>query len=87
MSYIDRATFHYFHFFPYTGLPANAADKESLWVDYSNANYDPNARTTRGEFAGKAPVAPNPGAPGEICQTPPTTAASVSSSACSTRRM
>jgi hypothetical protein len=37
-----------------------------------NANYDPNARTTRGEFAGKAPVAPNPGAPGDILRQWPT---------------
>ena len=43
MSYADRAEFHYFHFFPYTGLPVDAADKESLWVDYSNSNYDPKA--------------------------------------------
>jgi hypothetical protein len=37
-----------------------------------NANYDPNARTTRGEFAGKAPVAPNPGAPGDVLRQWPT---------------
>ncbi|HEX4983849.1 MAG TPA: LLM class flavin-dependent oxidoreductase [Ilumatobacteraceae bacterium] len=43
MSYADRAEFHYFHFFPYTGLPADAAEKESLWVDYPNSNYDPKA--------------------------------------------
>jgi alkanesulfonate monooxygenase SsuD/methylene tetrahydromethanopterin reductase-like flavin-dependent oxidoreductase (luciferase family) len=43
MSYADRAEFHYFHFFPYTDLPADAAGKESLWVDYPNANYDPKA--------------------------------------------
>jgi hypothetical protein len=37
-----------------------------------NAGYDPNARTTRGEFAGKAPVAPNPGAPGDVLRQWPT---------------
>ena len=41
MGLIDDTQFHFFHFFPYTALPGNHKDYESLWVDFSNANYDP----------------------------------------------
>jgi hypothetical protein len=38
---VDDAEFHFFHFFPYTDLPAGHEKHESWWVDFSNANYDP----------------------------------------------
>jgi len=41
MGLVDDAEFHFFHFFPYTDLPAGHEKHESLWVDFSNANYDP----------------------------------------------
>ena len=41
MGLVDAAEFHFFHFFPYTDLPAGHEKHESLWVDFSNANYDP----------------------------------------------
>src|SRR6476646_9237381 len=41
MGLVDGAEFHFFHFFPYTDLPAGHEKHESLWVDFSNANYDP----------------------------------------------
>jgi len=42
MGLVDAAEFHFFHFFPYTDLPVGHEKHESLWVDFSNANYDPN---------------------------------------------
>ena len=41
MGLVDEAEFHFFHFFPYTHLPEDHRRYESLWVDFSNANYDP----------------------------------------------
>jgi alkanesulfonate monooxygenase SsuD/methylene tetrahydromethanopterin reductase-like flavin-dependent oxidoreductase (luciferase family) len=41
MGLVDDAEFHFFHFFPYTDLPAGHEKHESLWVDFSNANYNP----------------------------------------------
>ena len=41
MSLTDEAQFHYFHFFPYTDLPADEAERASLWVDVPNTHYDP----------------------------------------------
>ena len=41
MGLVDEAEFHFFHFFPYTDLPADHRQYESLWVDFSNSNYDP----------------------------------------------
>ncbi len=41
MGLVDEAEFHFFHFFPYTDLPGDHRRYESLWVDFSNANYDP----------------------------------------------
>jgi len=41
MGYVEDATYHFFHFFPYTDLPADQASRASLWVDFPNSNYDP----------------------------------------------
>ncbi len=41
MGLVDETEFHYFHFFPYTNLPANHKERASLWVDFPNSNYDP----------------------------------------------
>ena len=41
MGLVDDAEFHFFHFFPYADLPDDHRRYESLWVDFSNANYDP----------------------------------------------
>ena len=41
MGLVDEAEFHFFHFFPYADLPDDHRRYESLWVDFSNANYDP----------------------------------------------
>jgi pimeloyl-ACP methyl ester carboxylesterase len=41
MGLVDETEFHFFHFFPYTDLPADHRESASLWVDFSNANYDP----------------------------------------------
>ena len=41
MGLVDEAEFHFFHFFPYTDLPADHREYESLWVDFPNSNYDP----------------------------------------------
>ena len=41
MGLVDQAEYHFFHFFPYTDLPADHRERASLWVDFSNANYDP----------------------------------------------
>ena len=41
MSLVDEAEFHFFHFFPYTVLPDDHGSYQSLWVDFSNSNYDP----------------------------------------------
>ncbi len=41
MGLVDEAEFHYFHFFPYTDLPADHKTRASLWVDFPNSNYDP----------------------------------------------
>ena len=41
MGLVDEAEYHFFHFFPYTDLPADHRERASLWVDVSNANYDP----------------------------------------------
>ena len=41
MGLVDEAEFHYFHFFPYTDLPADHKTRPSLWVDFPNSNYDP----------------------------------------------
>jgi len=40
MGLVDEAEFHFFHFFPYTDLPPDHRESASLWVDFSNANYD-----------------------------------------------
>jgi alkanesulfonate monooxygenase SsuD/methylene tetrahydromethanopterin reductase-like flavin-dependent oxidoreductase (luciferase family) len=40
MSAIDDLEFLFFHFMPYAPLPAGQKDHESLWVDYSNSNFD-----------------------------------------------
>ncbi len=42
MGLVDQAEFHFFHFFPYTDLPADHRERESLWVDFPNTNYDPH---------------------------------------------
>ena len=41
MGLVDEAEFHFFHYFPYTALPKDHKRSPSLWVDFSNANYDP----------------------------------------------
>ncbi len=41
MGLVDEAEFHFFHFFPYTDLPEDHRRYASLWVDFSNTNYDP----------------------------------------------
>ena len=41
MGLVDQAEFHFFHFFPYTDLPADHREHASLWVDFPNTNYDP----------------------------------------------
>ena len=41
MGLMDRLEFLFFHFMPYTPLPADHKRHESLWVDYSNSNFDP----------------------------------------------
>ena len=41
MGLVDDTEFHFFHFFPYADLPDDHRRYESLWVDFSNANYDP----------------------------------------------
>jgi alkanesulfonate monooxygenase SsuD/methylene tetrahydromethanopterin reductase-like flavin-dependent oxidoreductase (luciferase family) len=41
MGLVDQAEFHFFHFFPYTDLPADHREHPSLWVDFPNTNYDP----------------------------------------------
>ncbi len=41
MGLVDEAEFHFFHFFPYTVLPDDHGSYPSLWVDFSNSNYDP----------------------------------------------
>ena len=46
MGLVDQAEYHFFHFFPYTDLPADHREYASLWVDFSNANYDPRLATT-----------------------------------------
>jgi len=41
MSLLDETQFYFFHFFPYTALPEDHKKYPSLWVEFSNSNYDP----------------------------------------------
>jgi hypothetical protein len=48
-----------------SGGGAAAPSRDQL-LKAKNATYDPNAPTTQGEFSGKLPEGPAPGAPGDI---------------------
>jgi alkanesulfonate monooxygenase SsuD/methylene tetrahydromethanopterin reductase-like flavin-dependent oxidoreductase (luciferase family) len=41
MALTDDLEFFFFHFMPYTELPENHKELESLWVDFPNSNFDP----------------------------------------------
>ena len=41
MGLTDQLEFLFFHFMPYAPLPTDHKQHDSLWVDYSNANFDP----------------------------------------------
>jgi alkanesulfonate monooxygenase SsuD/methylene tetrahydromethanopterin reductase-like flavin-dependent oxidoreductase (luciferase family) len=41
VSVLDELEFLFFHFMPYVPLPADHKRYESLWVDFSNSNFDP----------------------------------------------
>ncbi|HWK97384.1 MAG TPA: LLM class flavin-dependent oxidoreductase [Pseudolabrys sp.] len=41
MPILPDTKFYAWHFMPYTDLPANIGDYESLWVDFPNSHFDP----------------------------------------------
>jgi hypothetical protein len=47
MAWQDDLQFYSMHFMPYVHLPADQDTYDSLWVDFSNAHYDPNNRTAQ----------------------------------------
>jgi alkanesulfonate monooxygenase SsuD/methylene tetrahydromethanopterin reductase-like flavin-dependent oxidoreductase (luciferase family) len=41
MPILPDTKFYAWHFMPYTALPKNVADHDSLWVDFPNSHFDP----------------------------------------------
>jgi alkanesulfonate monooxygenase SsuD/methylene tetrahydromethanopterin reductase-like flavin-dependent oxidoreductase (luciferase family) len=41
MPILPDTKFYAWHFMPYTALPANVGEQDSLWVDFSNSHFDP----------------------------------------------
>jgi alkanesulfonate monooxygenase SsuD/methylene tetrahydromethanopterin reductase-like flavin-dependent oxidoreductase (luciferase family) len=41
MPILPDTKFYAWHFMPYTALPANVGEQDSLWVDFPNSHFDP----------------------------------------------
>jgi alkanesulfonate monooxygenase SsuD/methylene tetrahydromethanopterin reductase-like flavin-dependent oxidoreductase (luciferase family) len=41
MPILPDTKFYAWHFMPYTALPANVGEEDSLWVDFPNSHFDP----------------------------------------------